>query len=62
MSDAPRVLILACGALAREIRDIARLHHLDNVTLECLPAILHNRPMEIPDLVRDRLALSLIHI
>ena len=56
MSDAPRVLILACGALARAIRDIARLHHLDNVTLECLPAILHNRPMEIPDLVRDRLA------
>ena len=56
MSDAPRVLILACGALAREIRDIARLHHLDNVTLECLPAIPLNRPMEIPDLVRDRLA------
>ena len=55
MSEAPRVLILACGALAREIRDVARLHELDNVTLECLPAILHNRPMEIPDLVRERL-------
>ena len=55
MSEAPRVLILACGALAREIRDVARLHELDNVTLECLPAILHNQPMEIPDLVRERL-------
>jgi len=55
MSDAPRVLILACGALAREIRDVARLHRLDNVTLECLPAILHNRPSEIPDAVRARL-------
>ncbi|MEM8708216.1 MAG: DUF1638 domain-containing protein [Actinomycetota bacterium] len=53
--EAPSVLILACGALAREIRDVARLHELDNVTLECLPAILHNRPMEIPDLVRERL-------
>ena len=53
--DAPRVLILACGALATEIRDIARLHHLDNVTLECLPGILHNRPSEIPDAVRARL-------
>ena len=54
-TDSPQVLILACGALATEIRDIARLHELDNVTLECLPAILHNRPMEIPDLVRERL-------
>jgi len=55
MGDAPRVLILACGALARELRDIARLHELDNVTLECLPAILHNRPTDIPDAVRKRL-------
>lgn len=53
--DTPRVLILACGALATEIRDVARLHELDNVTLECLPGILHNRPSEIPDAVRARL-------
>ena len=51
----PQVLILACGALATEIRDIARLHRLGNVTLECLPGILHNRPTEIPDAVRARL-------
>jgi len=56
MTSAPQVLILACGALAREIRDIARLHELDNVTLECLPASLHNRPANIPDAVRARLA------
>ncbi|MEO0495597.1 MAG: DUF1638 domain-containing protein, partial [Actinomycetota bacterium] len=55
-TGAPKVLILACGALATEIRDIARLHQLDNVTLECLPGILHNRPSEIPDAVRARLA------
>ena len=51
----PQVLILACGALATEIRDITRLHRLGNVTLECLPGILHNRPSEIPDAVRARL-------
>ncbi len=51
----PQVLILACGALATEIRDITRLHRLGNVTLECLPGILHNRPTEIPDAVRARL-------
>ena len=52
---APRVLILACGALAREIRDIARLHDLDNVTLECLPANLHMTPDLIAPAVRRRL-------
>jgi hypothetical protein len=51
----PQVLILACGALAREIRDITRLNELDNVTLDCLPAVLHNRPTDIPDAVRERL-------
>jgi Protein of unknown function (DUF1638) len=51
----PRVLILACGALAREIRDIARLHDLENVTLECLPASLHMTPDRIPEAVRSRL-------
>lgn len=53
---APRVLILACGALAREIGDIGRLHDLDNVTLECLPAKLHNTPARIPGAVRSRLS------
>lgn len=56
INGAPRVLILACGALAREIRDISRLHQLDNVTLDCLPASLHNRPRNIPEAVRKRLA------
>jgi len=54
-SPAPRVLILACGALAREIRDIARLHELEHVTLECLPASLHMTPNLIPEAVRRRL-------
>lgn len=52
---APHTLILACGALAREIRDIARLHELDNVTLECLPASLHMTPAKIPAAIRERL-------
>ncbi|MEM7142729.1 MAG: DUF1638 domain-containing protein [Actinomycetota bacterium] len=49
------MLILACGALAREIRDVARLHELDGVTLECLPASLHMTPEHITPAVRDRL-------
>jgi hypothetical protein len=55
MSGPPQVLVLACGALARELGDITRLNNLDNVTVECLPGILHNRPERIPDAVRQRL-------
>lgn len=48
-----RVLIVACGALAREIlalRDANRWAHLD---LTCLPAIYHNHPEKIVGAVRD---------
>jgi len=55
MISAPSVLVLACGALVRELGEITRRNQLDNVTVECLPAILHNRPDHIPDMVRARL-------
>jgi len=51
----PRTLVIACGALARELLAIIQLDDLDAVTVECLPASLHNRPKEIPDLVRERI-------
>ncbi len=50
-----RVLLIACGALAREIiavRDANGWTHLD---LACLPAKLHNVPQKIPDAVRARI-------
>ncbi len=53
--DAPHVLLIACGALARELLAINELNGLPNVTIECLPASLHNRPSEIPELVRQRI-------
>ncbi|MEZ5165805.1 MAG: DUF1638 domain-containing protein [Acidimicrobiales bacterium] len=49
------MLILACGALAREIRHLVAHHSLEGVALECLPATLHNRPDRIPEAVRARL-------
>ena len=48
-----RVLIIACGALAREIvalRDTNGWGHLD---LACLPAKLHNRPERIAPAVEE---------
>ncbi|MEP4364960.1 MAG: DUF1638 domain-containing protein [Roseibium sp.] len=47
-----RVLVIACGALAREIIAIRDQNQLDHIDLTCLPAQLHNSPDKIPDEVR----------
>jgi len=47
-----RVLVIACGALAREVRAVLEANRLDHIDLTCLPAILHNRPETIPEAVR----------
>ncbi len=46
-----RVLLLACGALAREILALIEANGWDHMDLTCLPAILHNHPDRIPDAV-----------
>jgi Protein of unknown function (DUF1638) len=51
----PRTLIVACGALARELVQLKELNRWDHVTITCLPAILHNRPEKIPEAVRRRI-------
>ncbi|PVB63317.1 DUF1638 domain-containing protein [Labrenzia sp. 011] len=47
-----RVLVIACGALAREIVAIRNMNGLDHIDLTCLPAKLHNSPEKIPGEVR----------
>lgn len=47
--------MIGCGALARELLELIEVNHLDNVRVECLPAVLHNRPEKIPDAVRSKL-------
>lgn len=42
-----RVLLLACGALAREIIAVQNTNGLDHLDLQCLPAIYHNHPEKI---------------
>jgi hypothetical protein len=41
------VLLLACGALAREILALKAANGWDHMDLACLPAILHNTPDRI---------------
>lgn len=50
------VLLIACGALAREILDLKARNGWDHMDLVCLPANLHNRPDKIPDAVRRAVA------
>ncbi|MDE0644276.1 MAG: DUF1638 domain-containing protein [bacterium] len=51
----PRLLILACGALANEIKHLIRLNDWDHVTMECLPARYHNTPDRIVPELNARL-------
>ena len=50
----PSTLLIACGALAREILAIIEINGLTGIALECLPALLHNRPEHIPEAVRAK--------
>jgi hypothetical protein len=46
-----KVLVIACGALAREVLAL----RLDAIDLACLPASLHNRPERIPEAMRAKI-------
>jgi hypothetical protein len=48
------MLVVACGAIAREVLGVVRLNGWTGVTVRCLPAKLHNRPERIAGEV-DRL-------
>jgi hypothetical protein len=50
-----RVLVIACGALARELMDVVKNLGLSWVDVECLPASLHNTPKQITGAVAGRL-------
>ena len=61
--DAPpaserRVLVVACGALARELLEVVRANGLHGIDVECLPASYHNTPELIPDAVAARVLES----
>ncbi len=48
-----RTLLLACGALAREVLALIRANDWQHMDLHCLPANLHLYPDRIPDAVED---------
>ena len=46
-----KVLLIACGALAREILALTKTNGWDHMDLTCLPANLHNEPDKITEAV-----------
>ncbi len=55
MTAQPRTLVIACGALARELLAVIEANRLGGLEVTCLPAILHNRPEKIPAAVRRKI-------
>ncbi len=51
----PRTLLIACGALAKEVVEIIRLNGWSHMSVTCLPAIWHNHPQKIPAAVREKI-------
>lgn len=47
------VLVIACGALAREIVALRKANAWSQLDVQCLPAELHNAPHRITAAVRD---------
>jgi len=49
------VLLIACGALAREIVELIEANRWTGFDVTCLPAKWHNTPQLIPDGVREKI-------
>jgi hypothetical protein len=55
MSAAANTLVIACGALAKEIVALRQANGWSHMDVSCLPAELHNRPEKIPAAVREKI-------
>ena len=55
MDAVRKTLVIACGALARELVQVVAANRLTHLTITCLPAIWHNRPEKIPAGVRRKI-------
>lgn len=56
-AESEPLLVLACGALAREIQQLKLLNDWQHIRIQCLDAELHNRPQLIAGKLREKLHL-----
>ena len=52
---ADKILVIACGAIARELVRIRNMNQWEHIEFQCLPAKLHNTPDKIPAAVRAKI-------
>ncbi len=50
-----KVLVITCGAIAREMVRIKALNQWNHIEFQCLPAALHNTPDDIPAAVKAKI-------
>ncbi len=53
-----RILVVACGALGRELQAVIGANRLDGIDVAYLSAALHNTPDQIPGAVDERLTAA----
>lgn len=58
MDTTPKVLVIACGALANEVIALQKLNSWQHIELTCLPAKWHNTPAKIPQGLRAKIRAS----
>ena len=49
------ILLIACGALAREVIQLIEMNNWRHLDVACLPAKLHHAPEQIPEAVRAKI-------
>ena len=50
-----KVLVIACGAIAKELVRIKNLNQWGHIEFQCLPPELHNTPDQIPEAVKAKI-------
>ena len=61
MEPSSKILVIACGALAKEILAVRAINDWNHMAVQCLPANLHSRPDKIPGAVRDKIRANRAH-
>lgn len=50
-----KILVIACGAIAKELVRIRKLNNWDHLEFQCLPPELHNSPEKLPAAVQSKI-------
>ena len=54
-----KILVIACGAIARELVHLKKLNQWNHIEFQCLPPDLHNTPDKLPSSVKTKVESGL---